>query len=40
VQDQVYERWAVWLHPEVKCMGEFPDLGPCPGFTPGSEAIP
>lgn len=31
VQERVYERWALWLHPEVKCIGNFPDLGPIPG---------
>lgn len=31
VQERVYDRWEVWLHPEVKCIGEFPDLGPIPG---------
>ncbi|QQE65878.1 UDP-N-acetylenolpyruvoylglucosamine reductase [Leptolyngbya sp. BL0902] len=30
VQEQVYDRWEVWLHPEVKFIGNFPDLGPIP----------
>ena len=30
VQERVYERWDLWLHPEVKCIGAFPDLGPPP----------
>ncbi|MEB3288929.1 MAG: UDP-N-acetylmuramate dehydrogenase [Leptolyngbya sp.] len=40
VQNRVYERWEVWLHPEVKCIGDFPDLGPIPQPTLGPEAIP
>jgi UDP-N-acetylmuramate dehydrogenase len=30
VQEEIYRRWGVWLHPEVKFIGEFPDLGPIP----------
>lgn len=30
VQEQVYERWSLWLEPEVKFMGAFPDLGDPP----------
>ncbi len=30
IQECVYDQWNLWLHPEVKFIGEFPDLGPIP----------
>lgn len=30
IQEEIYRRWDIWLHPEVKFVGEFPDLGPLP----------
>lgn len=42
VQECVYDRWDLWLHPEVKFIGEFPDLGPirCDHDAPESDVAP
>ncbi|MFH7243533.1 MAG: UDP-N-acetylmuramate dehydrogenase [Spirulina sp.] len=38
IQECIYDQWDLWLHPEVKFIGEFPHLDPVQGLPNGPEA--